>query len=451
MVSEDTIAALATTPGESAVGVIRLSGPQALAIADEVFRGHTKPSRARDRSVLHGEVVSEDGTSLDEVLLAVMRRPRSFTGEDVVEISCHGGMVAPRLILRRLIECGARLAEPGEFTRRAFLNGKIDLAQAEAVCDIVRAANEKAHRLALRQLKGGLSLRLARIERVLFERLIEVEAEIDFPEEEIDEANRHALMESLDAAGKQLRVLLGTEEKGRYLKNGLEVAIVGRANVGKSSLFNSLIGRERVIVSPLPGTTRDTVDARFNLNGFCLNLHDTAGLGGSDDLIEAEAVRRSLACLDSCDVALVVIDVSEPLSEADRDILREVTKKPHLVVANKIDLPARADLGLLKQPIKVSALRGDGLEVLLEHLKEMAREKIGGLEMDVAVSERHAQCIRQALEALERASQALEGGLSLELIAADLRLALDYIGEITGKKVTSEVLDEIFARFCIGK
>jgi len=449
--SDDTIAAVATAPGESAISVIRVSGPEALRIADEIFKGRTAPSRARDRSVLFGEILGDDGKLIDEVLLTVMRGPHSMTGEDVVEISCHGGMVAPRLVLRRVLAAGARLAEPGEFTRRGFLNGKIDLTQAEAVCDIVRAAGEKAHNLALRQLKGGLSEELKRVEDLLFEDLVWLEAEIDFPEDEIEAVDWRTMSENLKTACKHLERLLATEEVGRFIKQGLEVAIVGRPNVGKSSLFNRLLGRERVIVSPVPGTTRDTVDGRLNLNGFCLSLHDTAGLGASADLIEAEAVRRSRACLEECDLALVVIDVSEPLTDADRDMIREASSKQHLIVANKIDLPVRAEDDVLHGAIQVSALKGLGIDDLVARLKQAASERACDFELEIAVSERHAQCIRQALEAVRSAQHGLETSISPELIAADVRWALDYLGQITGKHAASQVLDEIFSRFCIGK
>ncbi len=449
--SEDTIAAVATAPGESAVSLIRMSGRGAIAVADRVFRGRIQPSKARNRSVLFGEITASDGSLIDEVLLTVMRGPHSVTGEDVIEISCHGGMTAPRLVLRRLLEAGARLAEPGEFTRRAFVNGKIDLVQAEAVCDIVRAANETAHKLALRQLRGGLSEKLRQIESILFDGLVWLEAEIDFPEEELGECDRQNLIQNIDTACNELESLLATEEAGRYIRSGIEVAIVGRPNVGKSSLFNRLIGKDRVIVSPLPGTTRDTVDARLNLNGFCLSLHDTAGLGASNDLIEQEAVRRAQVSLRRCDVALVVIDVSEPLTLADWDILEQAAEKCHVVVVNKIDLPLKADLGRLRRPIRVSALKGYGVEDLLEELKRVAREQAGDLDLEIVVSERHATCIRQALDAIERAKGALVGGASPELVAADLRWALEYLGEVTGENVASQLLDEIFARFCIGK
>jgi tRNA modification GTPase len=449
--TDSTIAAVASPPGVGAIGLIRMSGPAAIAISDKVFRGKTRPSRARNRSVLLGEILDREGSPIDQVLLIIMRGPRSLTGEDVVEITCHGGNIAPRLVLRRLVEEGACPAEAGEFTKRAFLNGKIDLAQAEAVSEMVNASSEKALRIAMRQLKGDLSERLGRVEGALLDRLIVIEANIDFVDEEIEPLDKQCLARDLESTGSEIQGLLASHEQGKYIKLGLDVVIVGKPNVGKSSLFNRLIGKDRVIVSEIPGTTRDVVDGLVGVNGMVLRLHDTAGLGADSGLIEAEAVRRTRCRLEDADITLIVLDVSQPLTDGDLDIVGEVGVKPHLVVANKTDLPKKADLGRFDRPLNVSALKGWGMPELLDGLKQAAHAKMGDLDYEIVVGERHAACLREALGAIANATSSNENAVPPEFIASDIRCALDWIGEITGRKVSSRVLDGIFSRFCIGK
>jgi tRNA modification GTPase len=450
--NDSTIVALATSPGPGAIGVIRISGKTSLPICDAVFRGGCTPSQIPDRSVAVGEIVEADGATIDQVLVLVMRGPRSYTGEDVVEISCHGGNLAPRLILRRLIEAGAEPAEAGEFTKRAFLNGKMDLAQAEAVADIVQASNKRALRAAVRQLKGDLSRRFSALEADLFESLTRLEAAIDFAEEEatggLDAAR---LGERLAGTVAQMEHLLAAHAQGRHLRQGLDVAIVGKPNVGKSSLFNVMVGEERVITSAVPGTTRDVVDGLLNLDGVMLRLHDTAGVRVAAGGIEEEAVARTRRTMADADLALVVVDASNPLTDEDRHVLGAVASKPHLVLANKCDLPQHADVGRLEGALRISALRGWGLPGLLDALKERAYSGLDDLDCEIVVSERHAACIRAALEHSTRAAGAAGDGLPPEFVAADVRHALDSLGEVTGRKLSDRVLDEIFARFCIGK
>jgi tRNA modification GTPase len=360
-------------------------------------------------------------------------------------------MTAPRLVLRRLSEEGIQPAEPGEFTKRAFLNGKIDLAQAEAVGDMVSASSREALRIALRQLKGGLSTELEAIENQLLDWLVLLEATIDFPEEEIERLDKRALSLGLNSARARLEGLLATHETGRHIKEGFDVTIVGKPNAGKSSLFNRLIGQDRVIVSETPGATRDVVDGLVSVNGVVLKVHDTAGVRNAASPLEEEAVRRTRAAVADSDLTLVVIDLSTPLSEQDREILDQASTKPHLVVINKMDLPAVADVGDMEAAVRVSALEGWGVEDLLENLKEIAHGRIDELGYEVVVNERHAVCIRKSLEGLSRAMLAISNEIPLEFIASDLRHSLDRLGEVTGRDVSTQVLDEIFSRFCIGK
>jgi tRNA modification GTPase len=447
----DTIAAVASPPGVGAIALIRMSGPASIIICDQVFKGRTRPTEAGDRTVILGEIIARDGSAIDQVLVTVMRGPRSMTGEDVVEITCHGGILAPRLVLRRLLEHGASPAEPGEFTKRAFMNGKMDLTQAEAVSELVHAGSEKALKVAVRQLRGELGKHLEVLERSLLDWLALIEANIDFADEEVDRLDPDDLAVNLEHVGSSLEDLLAGYEQGKYVKHGLDITIVGRPNVGKSSLFNRLIGQDRVIVSETPGTTRDVIDGLVSVNGMMLRVHDTAGLGAACGPIEAEAVRRTQRHADEADIVLVVLDVSRSLSDKDVGIVNGLGGKPHLVVANKTDLPQQADLSRLAGPVMISALKGWGMPDLLERIKQVAHARLGDLEYEIVIGERHVRCIREALDAILRARQGIVDAIPIEFLASDLRCALDSLGEVTGRKVASGVLDEIFSRFCIGK
>jgi tRNA modification GTPase len=401
--------------------------------------------------VLIGEIADRAGNLIDQVMLLVMRAPNSYTGEDLVEITCHGGLAAPRHVLRRLIQEGARPAEPGEFTKRAFLNGKMDLAQAEAVSELVQAKSEKALRVAARQLKGDLSSRVRRAEAALLDQLALVEANIDFPEDDVDEVDRLGLGKELGRIGSGLASLLSTHKTGRFVKNGIDAAIVGRPNVGKSSLFNSLVGQDRVIVSDVPGTTRDVVDAAVPVDGLVLNIHDTAGVLEARDSVEIAAAQRTRAALNESDIVLVVMDASSPVDPADLEIMEQSTGKRRMIVFNKIDLEdIEQHLGE-ESEVRVSALRGWGIQDLLTELRKISEDIVGDLADDIVTNERHALCLGEALEAVERAEQAILDGSHLELIASDLRAALLSLGEITGSNAGQDLLDEIFSRFCIGK
>ena len=458
-VENDTIVAIATPQGIGALAMIRLSGPGAIAIADRVCRSRQSLAAAPDRTAALAELTAQDGRPIDQVVALAMRGPSSATGEDVVELTCHGGLLAPRLILRRLVEEGARPAEPGEFTKRAFLNRKIDLAQAEAVEEVVRASTEKALAVAVRQLGGGLSRRIGELEDALVCQLALIDANIDFVDEEIDPVDGRELGRALEAAARGAEELLGAHEGGRYLREGLRVVIVGRPNVGKSSIFNRLLGQDRVIVSEVAGTTRDVVDGLVGVGGVLLRVQDTAGVRQPKDGLEQEAVRRTRLAIAGADVAVVVVDAREPLNDEDMRVLEEVAGTTAVVVANKTDLAtAEAGPSLMVRnggPVKIaartSALKGWGISELAGELAEAARSRIGDLNCEVLVNERHAFHLRGALEALRRAMDSQAKDLPLEFVASDVRCALDSLGEITGRKVSGAVLDEIFSRFCIGK
>jgi tRNA modification GTPase len=450
----DTIAAIATPLGEGGIAMIRLSGPQSLAVADASFRpagGYSQPSAAPTHTVHYGHVVRR-GRVVDEVLLSVLRAPRTFTREDVVEITCHGGLLPAKLVLDTVLENGARLAAPGEFTRRAFLNGRLDLAQAEAVADLIHARTELAAAAAQEQLAGQLSRRIDRLRDDLMKILAHVEAHIDFPDEDIAPDTREKLVERLRAALDFMDALLRTAGEGRLLRRGIRAAIIGRPNVGKSSLLNQLLGQERAIVSPAPGTTRDTIEETAGVRGIPVVFIDTAGLREATDEIEAEGVRRSRRTVAAAELILHVLDGSEPLEAADSQFLTEFSGKKRLLVRNKSDLPRRLDLPEGLAATDVCCLTGAGIEELKDAIQNALWS--GGVPaemLEVMINSRHEDALRRARAAAERAVSALGANLGLELAAIDLRLAASAVGEIVGKTATEDLLEAIFSQFCLGK
>jgi tRNA modification GTPase len=451
----DTIAAIATPLGESGVAMVRLSGPQSLAIADASFRPVGKssgpPSAAPTHTIHYGKIV-RGGRVIDEVLLSVMRAPRTFTRQDVVEITCHGGLLPAKLVLDTVLENGARLATPGEFTRRAFLNGRIDLAQAEAVADLIHSRTELAAAAAREQLAGKLSQRINRLRDDLMKILAHVEAHIDFPDEDIAPETRAQLLERLCGAARFVDQLLSTANEGRMLRRGIRAVIMGRPNVGKSSLLNQLLGHDRAIVSPIPGTTRDTIEETANVRGIPVVFIDTAGLRDGAGEIEMEGIRRSRGTLAVAELILHVLDGAEPLTGAEEAFLSEFAGKKRILVRNKLDLPRRLELPLGLKAIDVCCLSGDGIEALKDAIKEKVwAGEIGAEMLEAMINSRHEDALRRGRTALERAASVLEDNLGLELAALDLRIAANAVGEIVGKTTTEDLLDAIFSQFCLGK
>jgi tRNA modification GTPase len=454
---DDTIAAIATPIGEGGLAIVRVSGPDALALADKVFvpagKAATKPSAAPTHTIHYGHVV-RDGRRLDEVLLSVLRAPRTYTREDVVEISCHGGLLVTKLVLDAVLAAGARLAEPGEFTRRAFLNGRLDLAQAEAVCDLISSRTELALAAAHEQLAGKLSQRIHRLRDDLMHALAHIEAHIDFPEEDIAPETREQLERRLDGALAFLDELLRTADEGQMLRRGIRAAIVGRPNAGKSSLLNQLLGHDRAIVSPIPGTTRDTIQETANIRGLPVVFIDTAGLREATDVIEQEGVRRSRQALQQAELVVHVFDASEPLADADARYLTEFAGRKRVLVRNKIDLPVQLHLPAdLREPtVDVCCLSGQGIESLKDAIKQLVwAGDIQAESLQVMINARHQDALRRARVSVQQARNALHEGLSLEFVALDLRLGTNAVGEIVGQTTTEDLLDAIFSQFCIGK
>jgi tRNA modification GTPase len=468
---EDTIVALSTASGMGAIGIVRMSGPSAIGIAESVFRPGRGAAIQPDEThrLLYGHIVDPcDGEDVDEVLLAVMRAPHSYTREDIVEVHCHGGVAAQRAVLRLLMGRGARLAEPGEFTRRAFLNGRIDLAQAESVAAIVGARSSGALRASLRQLEGGLSERLRAVRRSLLGLLAQIEATVDFSDEDVDALDWAGLGDGLLAARADLDRLLRTAFVGRALEQGVRTAIVGKPNVGKSSLLNALLMRERAIVSEIPGTTRDTVEELMEIGGVPIHLVDTAGIRAGGDHVERLGVERSVKAMEQADLVLAVVDISRPWDDADRELVYGLEKDRSVVVCNKIDLTGDSErrakaLGVYlgKGPEQgagawricpVSAATGEGLD----DLRELIQRIISGgeglhLEEPVLASERQRGLVGEAFDRTEAAFKATSRGSDEELICEDIRGAVQALGRITGEDLTQDLLDEIFGRFCLGK
>ncbi len=462
--TEDTIVAVCTAVGAGAIGIVRVSGPKAIAIVRMVFapaRGEPlKPDETY--RLLYGHVVDPgSGEVVDEALLAVMRKPHSYTREDVVELHCHGGVAAQRAVLRLVVRSGARLAEPGEFTRRAFVNGRIDLAQAESVAAVVRARSAGALRVAVRQLDGGLSERLRAVRRDMVSLLACIEAGVDFADEEVDDVDWEAMADGLTKARESLLRLLRTALVGRALEQGVRTAIVGRPNVGKSSLLNALLMRERAIVSDIPGTTRDTVEELLEIGGIPIHLVDTAGIRPDGDHVEQLGVARSLEALESADLVLAVVDLSVPDDEIDAQLTGTADPERTIVVGNKVDILATDTqvthrLGSYamkgRRTCAVSALTGYGLNAL----RHLIQEVIAGgeqvdLEEPVLAVERQRALVAEGVESVERAIAEICEGRAEELVCEDMRIAIQALGRITGEDLTPDLLDEIFSRFCIGK
>lgn len=455
---DDTIAAIATPLGEGGLAVIRISGARALTVADKTFvpvgKHSAKPSAATSHTLHYGRAVRA-GQTVDEVLCAVMRAPRTYTREDVVEITCHGGILATKTVLDTVLENGARLALPGEFTQRAFLNGRLDLTQAEAVADLIHSRTDLALRAANEQLAGKLSARINQLRDDLMHTLAHLEAHLDFPEEDIAPDTRTQLERQLEGGIAFMDELLRTAKEGQILRSGIRAAIVGRPNAGKSSLLNQLLGHNRAIVSHIAGTTRDTIEEIANVRGIPVVFIDTAGLREAQNELESEGIRRSRESLARAEFILHVLDASEPLTPEDENFLAEFAGKKRILVRNKADLPVRlsaAELAAQSPVVDVSCTTGQGIEMLKDAVKSLVWSGTITNEMaQVTINSRHQDALRRARESTSLALESLRADASLEFVALDLRLGANAVGEIVGKTTTEDLLDSIFRQFCLGK
>lgn len=450
MTSSDTIAAVSTAAGEGAIALVRVSGPHAVKVADRIFRGKEKPSQFESHVQHFGEIVDPNGQLIDQVVLSVHRAPASYTGEDLVEISCHGGTLVTAKVLEVCLRAGARSARPGEFTERAFLNGKMDLTQAEAVIDLIRAKTDLALRSATEQLEGRLGEQIKKIRDELVDLLAQIEASIDFPEEGIEPEKGEQLCARLDSIRGGISALLATADQGRILREGVRVVIYGATNAGKSSLLNRLLGYERVIVSETHGTTRDTIEESVNMRGLPVRLLDTAGLRPSEDHIEREGIARTEKSLQLADLRLHIVDQSAPRPPHFQN---QSGNGNEIFVLNKTDLTEHSDWSRLSgiSALRISCATGEGLiEVENEIVSRIATDNLRP-ESAVAINARHRDCLRRASEACNRARATMEEGIAPEYVAVDLNDALRAIGEVIGAVDVEQILDSVFTQFCIGK
>jgi tRNA modification GTPase len=456
MDEQDTICAVSTAVGEGGIGIIRLSGRDAITIVTNVFRPkkNTLLLSAATHTLHYGHIIDPlTGQIIDESLVTIMRAPKTFTREDIVEINCHGGMMPLTRTMALLVAAGARQAQPGEFTKRAFLNGRIDLAQAEAVMDIICSKTDMALRAANEQLQGGLSKEIAVLRDKLISLLASVEASIDFPEEDLESGTGQSLQQEVIGLRAQVGNLLSGFTYGKILREGFATAIIGRPNVGKSSLLNTLLRQERAIVTEFPGTTRDVLEEYVNVLGVPLKILDTAGIRHSNDVIELEGVRRSLAAIESADLIIVVFDGSQSLLPDDNRVIEEIRGKNAIAVINKSDLPRALDkLDWPQIQIAISCRTMDGINNLKRAIADMVQSGVvAPKEHSWAVNQRHKLALEQTNASLGKTIASLQTDLSPEFIALDLRDALDHLGLIIGATHTDDILERIFKEFCIGK
>ena len=464
----DTIAAISTPIGESGIGIVRISGPKTLEIAQEVFRdknlNRIKIKDFFSHTVHYGFIIDpESGEKIDEVILILMKKPQTYTREDTVEFNCHGGILSLRKALETMINCGARMAEPGEFTKRAFLNGRIDLSQAEAVIDLIQAKTERSLSSSLAQLGGSLNKKITDLMHSLIRISAEVEAPMDFPDQDIEEKNPKKVEESINYILKEINFLIETLDYGKILKEGINTLITGKANVGKSSLFNTLLRENRAIVTHLPGTTRDTIEELINIKGTAFKIIDTAGFKNPENIIEKISIKKMIKHLKEAKLILVMFDASVPLSLEDKEVIKEINKEKNenkkvIVIENKIDLSEKIDreklLSLLdvKDSIKMSLKKKIGIEELEEKLAMVAIEGLVIPENGVVINNvRQANQLNRAKQALEHVLLGLKGKITYDFLTIDLKDALDSLGEITGDSINDEMVNDIFSRFCIGK
>jgi tRNA modification GTPase len=458
----DTIAAISTPMGEGAIAIVRLSGDEAISIADRIFKG-VGGKQLKDvpsHTIHYGHIIDPaNGRTVEEVMVTVMRAPKTFTREDVVEINCHGGLVSVNRVLQLVLTNGARLAEPGEFTKRAFLNGRIDLSQAEAVIDLIRAKTDRAMNVALSQMEGRLSKIIQGLRQTILETLAHVEVNIDYPEyDDVEEMTHQLLMEKAQYVREQIDRLLQTAQQGKILREGLATVIIGRPNVGKSSLLNSLVHENKAIVTDIPGTTRDVIEEYVNVRGVPLKLIDTAGIRETEDIVERIGVERSRQVLKEADLILLVLNFNEELTKEDEQLFETVQGMDVIVIVNKTDLPKKIDMERVKElaagrPIvTTSLLEEKGIEDLEEAISTLFfTGAVEANDLTYVSNSRHIALLHQAKKAIEDAISGIEAGVPIDIVQIDLTRTWELLGEIIGDTVHESLIDQLFSQFCLGK
>ena len=459
MFIDDTIAAIATAPGEGGIGIIRISGEKSLQVAQSIFKSKSgkmiKDYNAR--TLIYGTVVDNEKV-IDEVLVAYMKGPNSYTAEDVIEINCHGGFISVKKILELILSKGVRLAEAGEFTKRAFLNGRIDLSQAEAIIDVIKSKTDMAHEVAQSQLEGSLAKKIKDLRMNVTEVLAHLEVSIDFAEEDVEEITYQTLEEKALELRNEIKKLYDTAESGKILRDGLKTVIVGKPNVGKSSLLNSILGENRAIVTDIAGTTRDVIEEFVNIKGIPLKIVDTAGIRETEDVVEKIGVEKSRESFSTADLVIMVLDASRKLSEEDMEILESLKNKKTIVLLNKMDLEPQIELEKIEEfvksedLIKISALKHHGIEELQDKIEAMVYHgSVKNSSNLMITNSRHKDALFKAYESINDAISAIEQRMPYDFIEVDFKNIWDYLGYINGDTVREDLLDTIFANFCIGK
>ena len=456
----DTIAAISTPPGEGAISIVRMSGENAVKIATKVFQGKDL-TQVASHTINYGHIIDPAShREIDEVMVSVLRGPKTYTREDIIEINCHGGIVSTNEILQLLLQNGARLAEPGEFTKRAFLHGRIDLTQAESVMDLIRAKTDRSMKVALNQLDGNLAHLINNLRQDILDVLAQVEVNIDYPEyDDVETLTTKMLKEKALAVRDRIKQLEQTAKQGKILREGLATAIVGRPNVGKSSLLNHLLHEDKAIVTDIAGTTRDVIEEYVNVRGVPLKLIDTAGIRETDDKVEKIGVERSRQAIDQADLVMLLLNASEPLTAEDQELLAATADKKRIVVLNKTDLPQQLDQAELQAYLKpaeeviaLSVLANAGIDQLEE---QIAKLFFGGIENSqttvIVTNARHVALLNKAEQSLTAVLQGIEAGMPVDLCQIDMTAAWDSLGEITGDSYQDELLDQLFSQFCLGK
>ena len=449
----DTIVAISTALGVGAISIVRLSGTEAIEIVNNCFKGKDL-TKVKSHTINYGHIVDQDEI-IDEVLVSVMKEPRTYTAEDVVEINCHGGIISTKHILETMLTHGARLAEPGEFTKRAFLNGRIDLVKSEAVMDIIDSKSEEANKLALSQLSGSTSNMIKKFREKLKQLLASIEVNIDYPEYyDIEVVTKEQISKAISEMKKELEKVIKESKNSTLIKEGIKTVIVGRPNVGKSSILNKLLEQEKAIVTDIAGTTRDIVEGEIYLDGILLNIIDTAGIRSTDDIVEKIGVEKSLSMIDDADLVIVVLNNNEKLTKEDEEILDKTKDKQRIIVINKNDLEKKLDISKsnLKNIVETNANRVEGIKALKEKIIELFQlETIKSKDYTYLTNARQISLAKQAYQSLIEAESGINNDLPIDMVEIDLKNTFDYLGEIIGETYSEEILDHLFANFCVGK